>query len=167
MKTRHAMVAAALLTLAGIGCGGSAHSRAAEESTASDGAAAGDTGGDNGDDNGDTGGARATSTTTTGGGEAMPPPTEPQMPGEGPDPMVAASEEWNAMLEADRDLRASLELAQPDCGAAGEHVERLCELAERICEIAEDTGDPGAGDRCTDGTARCERGRTRYADRCD
>ena len=81
--------------------------------------------------------------------------------------MVAASEEWNAMLEADQDLGASLELAQPDCGAAGQHIERLCQLAERICEIAEDTGDAGAGDRCADGTARCERGRSAYSDACD
>ncbi len=160
MTKRLAMVAIALLVLAGIGCGGSAHY--AEESTADDGATGSDSGGDSG---ADTGGARATTTTTSAGGEA-PPPSEPRMPGE-PEPMVAASEEWNAMLEADQDLNASLELAQPDCDAAGQYIERLCDLAERICEIAEDTGDAGAGDRCTDGTARCERGRSAYADACD
>lgn len=160
MTKRHSRVAfaAALAMLTGIGCGGSAQHSAAEESTAEDGAMAGDSGGD-------TGGARTT-TTATGGGEAPPPPSEPRMPGEA-EPMVAASEEWNAMLQADQDLGASLELAQPDCGAAGQHIERLCQLAERICEIAEDTGDAGAGDRCTDGTARCERGRSAYADACE
>lgn len=154
-------MAGVMLALAGIGCGGSAY-HAEESSSAGDGAAVSDSGGD-------TGGSRATtSTATTGaaGGEAPPPPTEPRIPGE-PESMVAASQEWNAMLEANQDLTASLELAQPDCDAAGQHIERLCDLAERICEIAEDTGDAGAGDRCTDGTARCERGRSAYADACD
>jgi len=155
MRKRHSMAAtAALLMLASAGCGGSTY---AEESTAGDDTAA-DSGGD---------GARVgvTETTTTAGGEA-PAEAPPPEPGE-PQPMVAASEEWNALIETGADLNASLELAQPDCGAAGEHIERLCELAERICEIAEDTGDQGAGDRCTDGTARCERGRSAYEDACD
>lgn len=145
--TRRSMVLAMAVALV-VGCGGSAQQgRVAEEESAGDSAAPTDSGGDD-----------MVTTTTTAGEEA--PPSEPE-------PMVAASEEWNALLEADADLDASLELAQPDCGTAGEHLERMCDLAERICEIAEDTGDQGAQDRCADGTARCERGRSAHADACD
>ncbi len=149
--TRRAMVLAGLAVAIAAGCGGSAQQgRVAEEESTGDTAPPADSGGD----------GMVTTTTSAGGEAPAPPPSEPT-------PMVAASEEWNALLEADADLDASLELAQPDCGAAADHLERLCELAERICEIAEDTGDQGAQDRCTDGTVRCERGRTAHADTCD
>jgi hypothetical protein len=151
MKVR-SMVLAALAVAIVAGCGGSAQQgRVAEEESTGDSAAAAPT---------DSGGDGALTTTTTAGEEAPATPGEPQ-------PMVTGSEEWDELLEADADLDASLELSEPDCGSASEHLERLCDLAERICEIAEDTGDRGARDRCSDGTARCERGRSAHADACD
>lgn len=154
MRTRHtALIAGAMAAFVAAACGG-AHQ--VEEGTSADEAPM-DSGGDSQSQRTTT----ETSTTGAAGGEAPPPQV-----GE-PEPMVTASEEWNALLDADADLRSSIELSERDCSAAGEHIARLCELAERICEIAEDTGDAGAGDRCTDGTARCERGRSAYEDACD
>ena len=84
-----------------------------------------------------------------------------------PRPMVTASGEWTELLDADASVREALALALPACADGAEHLERLCGLAERICTIAEESGDPDAGDRCTDGAARCERSRRAYEDACD
>jgi hypothetical protein len=56
----------------------------------------------------------------------------------------------------------------PDCSAAGDLRDRICELAERICAIAE--RDPDDGDlqaKCDSARAACARAHEDVARRCD
>lgn len=70
-------------------------------------------------------------------------------------------------LQADFD--ASLALSGgPDCEAAGQLADRICDLSDRVCDIA--SRHPGWSDvetKCEDGRGRCERARSEVATRCE
>ena len=63
-------------------------------------------------------------------------------------------------------LATSSALSAAECGAAAEHVNRICALAERICALDDATADAPAA-RCPDARRRCGDARTSWVDACE
>lgn len=75
------------------------------------------------------------------------------------------SDEYDALLDADRDLGGALGLATVDCGSARDLRDRICDLSARICDLAR-AGDQDTRARCEDGATRCARASRRVAASC-
>ena len=74
---------------------------------------------------------------------------------------------WSRMMELDHDLGDAMTLGTPDCDAARDLRDQICELAERICAISEAHPDERvAAHRCGDGNTRCERARNDVGNTC-
>jgi hypothetical protein len=71
------------------------------------------------------------------------------------------------LADTTRQLDDTLELAAPDCGAAGVLRDRICALSARICRLAaENSTDRELSARCDDAKPRCARAKTRVAGPC-
>jgi hypothetical protein len=138
----------AMLTLVLAGCGGASYSASEDSDDAAGGESVTTT--------------RTDTTPSGGGGEGMP--TGPDA--HAPPPMVALSEDYDALIDTEREANEAMSLA--DCESAEGLVERICELKERICEIAEEeaAGDADAEQRCEDAAERCRRSQQRFGEDC-
>jgi hypothetical protein len=56
----------------------------------------------------------------------------------------------------------------PDCGAAADLRDRICELARRICELAgRNASDPSLATTCEKARKACDRASADVSERCD
>ena len=73
-----------------------------------------------------------------------------------------------SLMQASEPASAPSPRSVPDCSAAADLRDRICELAERICAIAaRDPGDAGLGARCDSARSACERAREDVDATCD